>query len=496
VRGNVSIKNIPKSRKSVYYQIHQKIFKNNYTGLYSLVGARRVGKTTVLQQLCEEFNGYYFSVEQLKCGINDWGDCERYEKIFTDLLYSDEKLICIDEVTQLPYNVMGILSHHLKLIRNKIIIVTGSIPESVRDFCQIAGTQIEFRMHALTYYEYINWYDMKISMESYTRYLTFKQHEEIKDIKDYAIDVLRCSINSYHTYDVEHEEIVEWIKDAFSSEDKFKRYISLVCLTGQFKLTKSNHFEVLPNLQIRNEEQLKNYANLKRTILTKKEHINALAKFLQITGLGQTRILYGLQSVELRPDVYDFSTLENIREIQRFTTFEFPCFGSAVYETLVTEHPADLNNQCEVDIFNLASRMFNDVGKLRENDDIEIDFISENVLIEIKNSSQKHIAKHVRQYLDIATVVNCDQLIITTSDDVLKVFDKTVERTDNLSNGYSTIKVMLVNLPKFVYALGQAETDYKSEKISKDPIDYIYSIIENLDKSFIRLEDQTHNFGK
>lgn len=477
MESNTPIINLPTTKKAVFYQIKKQLFDNTHRvyGLYSVLGPRRVGKTILLQQLCQEYNGYYFSVEELKVSAREFGDYEKMKKLFFELLQEPCELICIDEITQMPGNLYGIMSHYLKLVRDKIVIVTGSIPSSVEDFTLQAGLKGSFYLHSLNYWEYCNWKQESVDSRSFKKFLELKHHEEIPILTDYAKSVLSCSKQSYHGREMRSLDDLEEIESIFR-HGEFEKLLKLVCLSGQFKLSSKSRFEDLPNLPGIEPDRFEEFTKLKQTILKNENKIAKLSSFLEETGLGEEVYLYNYAE-NLRAVNPDYS-MKGVRVDSTFLTFEFPCFGSSVFGTSVVEDHFDYEHQCEVYVFNQLCKFFHYPGKFRHDNKVEIDFMSDEVLVEIKSNSLNHAKKHLMVYKSIAETVEINQLILTTSDDMLiKEYDETLK-----------IEVLKVNLPQLAWVLGELECEYNNlkehcVKLQEKPIQFLYDKIQSLRSS-------------
>jgi hypothetical protein len=482
MKSNISEMVLPNTKKTVFYQVKSELIDKNFIGLATLLGPRRVGKTTLLQQLCKECNGYYFSIEDLNCTANEIRDTNNIESKLVELLNSNYKLICIDEITQLPKVLYGRLSHYLKLVWNKAVLITGSIPSSVEEFAMRAGTKITFRITSLSYYEFISWkYNgdlTKLSQDTYREYLTFKQYHEIKDLTEYAKDVLDCSKNNFFRRESEEEELNQKIEKIFKNQ-QFEQLLDLICLSGQFKLSSKGRFEDLPdldNLAIADEEMYVKFLNLKSKILQKENQINALERFLRDTGLGTDVYLYEYFTSPISSSKYESSdyNMKDVIIASQYMSFEFPCFGSAVFGYPTTESGNDLNHQCEVDIFNKLIKIFHFPGKFRDNNSDEIDFMSEELLVEVKNATLSHAKKHLLKYKAIAERTDVRNIILTCTDNILlKEYDEQFQ--------VSTLKV---NIIEFAYILGMLELDYNITRHNKDiirkPLKVFYELLADL----------------
>jgi predicted AAA+ superfamily ATPase len=51
MKSNINEMILPNTKKTVFYRVKSELIDKNFTGIATLLGPRRVGKTTLLQQL-------------------------------------------------------------------------------------------------------------------------------------------------------------------------------------------------------------------------------------------------------------------------------------------------------------------------------------------------------------------------------------------------------------------------------------------------------------
>jgi hypothetical protein len=85
--NGVKIKEVPDKRRKAYFEI-KKALQNGSYRIIIIVGLRKVGKTVLLEQLEDEFKGYYV----------DFRNETDTEEAYTDAFEQEEELLLFDEI--------------------------------------------------------------------------------------------------------------------------------------------------------------------------------------------------------------------------------------------------------------------------------------------------------------------------------------------------------------------------------------------------------------
>jgi len=103
--------------RKAFYEI-EKALKNDAYGVIILAGLRKTGKTTILKQLADKYDGYYLDFKDSKAPDTDY--LELYER--------NEKLILLDEIGYLPSfdAYFGNLEKDIKSVGKKVVITSSS----------------------------------------------------------------------------------------------------------------------------------------------------------------------------------------------------------------------------------------------------------------------------------------------------------------------------------------------------------------------------------
>jgi hypothetical protein len=207
-----------------------------------LVGQRRVGKSYILKQVSQEILSRYPGAEIL------FIDKEKYEfdfiKDYKDLMsYIQEKAnsqgktyLFIDEVQEIEHYELALRS--LQSDGNFDIYCTGSNAKLLSGelATALAGRYIQFRIHALTYKEFLDFYELSASNETLYDYIKYGgmphlvnlrkdenvYYEYLKNIYDSII--LRDVVARYNIRNVHFlHNLIEFLADNIGSIVSAKR---------------------------------------------------------------------------------------------------------------------------------------------------------------------------------------------------------------------------------------------------------------------------------
>jgi hypothetical protein len=206
------------------------------------VGQRRVGKSYILKQVSQEILSRYPGAEIL------FIDKEKYEfdfiKDYKDLMsYIQEKAnsqgktyLFIDEVQEIEHYELALRS--LQSDGNFDIYCTGSNAKLLSGelATALAGRYIQFRIHALTYKEFLDFYELSASNETLYDYIKYGgmphlvnlrkdenvYYEYLKNIYDSII--LRDVVARYNIRNVHFlHNLIEFLADNIGSIVSAKR---------------------------------------------------------------------------------------------------------------------------------------------------------------------------------------------------------------------------------------------------------------------------------
>lgn len=144
-----------------------------------LTGQRRVGKSYILLQLCDEIKAMDNKANTIfiNCELEEFRDVKKSEQLYS---YVNSKLIndCanylfIDEVQEINFFQDALRS--LLAEKKCDIYCTGSNANILSSelATYLSGRYIEFDIHSLSYQEFLQFHKLSNSQDSLTKYLTF-----------------------------------------------------------------------------------------------------------------------------------------------------------------------------------------------------------------------------------------------------------------------------------------------------------------------------------
>ena len=141
-----------KKHRKAYYEI-EKVLQGDIYSIVILLGLRRVGKTTILRQLAERYNGYYI----------DFRDSKDPESDYYNALDSSKDLILLDEIGYLPDFDAFLSSFEMNNeYADKKIVVTSSSYSSMRQLVHErlgGGRSYRVELFPLSFEEYLYFSD-------------------------------------------------------------------------------------------------------------------------------------------------------------------------------------------------------------------------------------------------------------------------------------------------------------------------------------------------
>lgn len=231
--SNVPIENLPKTKKVVYQHIKNEIVEDSELkkGIFTIFGPKRVGKTVLMQQLCKEFDGCYFSMRQIKNESRRERKLELHKTLISELLKCNKSLICIDDIIMIPKQYKDGFFAALREVKDRTILVSGNIKCFVDNCAEELRSLKTFTMSGLSFYEYCNWNNTSFSslFSAFSfEFLKYKQNEEVRSPELYMQATLRDIKNCYDYPQFCEDE--NWIVSyRLMDEWKFGQNLQMLC---------------------------------------------------------------------------------------------------------------------------------------------------------------------------------------------------------------------------------------------------------------------------
>lgn len=210
-----------------YYDYCEKTETISYfNGCTTVLGARKVGKTILLKQLCE--------VEPSKSYYMDCTDVPEtfdFESFYEECLNKGVSRVFLDEVCKIPDDIIADFIEFTKLYSAKILItITGSVKLSVSKLSSCIGRGRTIELPPISYTEQIGWEGVSSSPELLLNFLRSDNIDTLDNtIDSYQIDsrlenelMLRMTylyrvVDKYRDLDSNELDIVYTVGDCFDS---------------------------------------------------------------------------------------------------------------------------------------------------------------------------------------------------------------------------------------------------------------------------------------
>lgn len=389
----------------------------------SIIGLRRIGKTTLLRQICEYYNDRNIAYLD---GSEFNGDIA---ELYWDKDFQKIDIVCVDEVCKFDEdNKAELISLIKNGFKNKFFILTGSTPVVVRYISDNICDGYNVELPPITYAEHLVWkYNVKLTdvfyKSTYSQFLFDLTANKLTDsqVIKYLSGIVNDSYDSYYKRCqsrfadiIEHLRISNDIKDFFTYVASCQMLHQVVSKSG-FQIT--SDFKIVSDKSIMTVEE--------EHLL--KEKINSLKGFRQSTPPHLiTQFCLMLKDAGLLHEVQEYNT--SVNNIIQDTgvpayLFEFPQIIMNYFEQ--SSIYRDLQPMwVEYSLLNAVARIYNTAGKYRTDvGTSEVDCVygigdlmrNKHCIIEVKDRPHKNIK--IKQYKNIE-LQNIQEFIITTSDTV------------------------------------------------------------------------------
>jgi predicted AAA+ superfamily ATPase len=169
-----------------YYDYCEKTETISYfNGCTTVLGARKVGKTILLKQLCEvePSKSYYMD-------CTDMPETFDFESFYEECLSKGVSRVFLDEVCKIPDDIIADFIESTKLYSAKILItITGSVKLSVSKLSSRIGRGRTIELPPISYTEQIGWEGVSSNIQNsdIRHYLSLKTSLNLNEL------VISCS---------------------------------------------------------------------------------------------------------------------------------------------------------------------------------------------------------------------------------------------------------------------------------------------------------------
>lgn len=392
-------------KRNIFNLLFQKYLQTRQ--IISLVGLRRVGKTTILKQiiaylLSKEINPRnicFFSFEKELVPLNSQSLKEIVQTYLEIVLYKsinslNEKIyIFLDEI-QYIQNFQGILKFFYDLNPNLKFFISGSSSLFItkKSVESLAGRQFEIEVPTLSFREFIELYgyhktDLNISKVILSNFtLTELNKEIVRELKFSVLSSLNRFISLYEQY--LYKGSFPELKNFSDSQGEFNELIQKYIKEQILK--KIIEFDLPKILTIEKPEELK----ILFSILVKET--GNLIELLKLSSESQVSLNTLKKYIGFLQDAFLVSFISNytksIRPSKRYLKKVYVTSCNFTYSLLNLTperiEPYTLGHLVETDVFNKLRGLYGDSisfwSKRKEEVDFVINLAGEKLLIETK----------------------------------------------------------------------------------------------------------------
>lgn len=402
-----------------YYDYCEKTETISYfNGCTTVLGARKVGKTILLKQLCE--------VEPRKSYYMDCTDMTEtfdFESFYEECLSKLVSRVFLDEVCKIPDDIIADFIEFTKLYSAKILItITGSVKLSVSKLSSRIGRGRTIELPPISYTEQIGWEGVSSSPELLLNFLRSGNIDIEKNTKDsywlsYIDSVVKDILGSYlRRTSIENIDIpsADKIFDAL-------KYISLC----QFIYRKDDgSFVDIPALPKKIKSDIPDFKKLKVKYGLSKHELVETCKLLFAAGLARP-IAGATNSVLNAMGIANTAILHRVDEDVPALLFEYPWFASYAISSEIESYSGLLDFRLENELMLRMTYLYKVVDKYRDLESNELDIVytvgdkfdSGLHAVECKNRVSFNVQNSdIRHYLSLKTSLNLNELVISCSD--------------------------------------------------------------------------------
>lgn len=394
----------------------------------SLVGLRRIGKTTLLKQLCSYYKDRVVYIDGSEFN-DDIGE------LYWDTKFKSHDIVCIDEVCKLSSdNKAELISLVKNGFKDKFFILTGSTPVVVRQIGDSICDGFTIEMPPITYAEHLMWkHEVSLSkvfkVSDYTQFITNITASQLTNEKviDYLSGIVADSYDSYYNRcKSRFPKIMEHLR-YHNDINLFFTYVASCQLLHQ--ITYKSGIKIDANFKIVADKTM--LSKEQDTLL--RERISYLKNFkTKVDPELITEFCLMLQDAGLLHEVREYTTVQDDiiqKEFIPVYLFEMPQIIMNYYQqaAICKDLQADW---VEHTILNAIARVYNTAGKYRTyTGDVEVDCVygvtdiwrNKHCIIEVKDRPSSNIK--LKPY-NLMNLSNIQEFVITTNNVVYEKLNK------------------------------------------------------------------------
>lgn len=337
-------------------------------GCTTILGARKVGKTILMQQLCADKpdSSVYMDCASLEEDFS-------FEEFFKDCLNKGVSRVYLDEVCKIDSELIGDFVAFVKLYSSEILItITGSVKASVSRLSNQIGRGYTIELPPITYSERLAWAGKESSDELFKMYLrtntvasSLSDTQIESEWKRYIGFVVNDTLSSYL-----RRTSLEGYTELPSTDNIMSalRYVSLCQFVYK---NDAGKFVDIPALPRELKSSIPDYKLLKCKYGLTNEEIKLTCSLLLVSGLARQVSAINTSNIPSS----DVVTLHKIDVDVPAMIFEYPWFVSYAISDKLCNCDSLLDFWLENELMLKMSYLYRYVDKYRSSDAEELDIV-------------------------------------------------------------------------------------------------------------------------
>lgn len=417
---------VPRTKRFLYHilkrllKIPRQVDKGDTRKSYTILGPRKVGKTTILQQLAT-----YFKEESIYFDLSIIGYPIKFTELFSQEMKNGKKIILLDEISKVSEDCLMEFVSAVKMYCWGIsFVMTGSTKASVSKINDMIGRASTFELPPIMYIERLAWeanvevYDLaeyrrNITLDSFKSYVRYYALKPDADALGYVQSVVEDTMESIWRHNYLDEDNKNTLGLSSDIIWEILKYISLCQLVYALE---NKQYCLMPALTGKVIDAMGGlYQDLKSMRGMPKSAISDVCQMLVDSGLAIPLYVKYMTS-DPNENLRSHSVDKQVSNI----IFEYPWYASIAITDMLNEQ--ELWGYWIENLLYLKMRyLYNFVDKYRAGTD-EIDIVYPQSLqeycgLECKftpfNNIRHSTIKHYRQY---AQQLGLKRMDITSTD--------------------------------------------------------------------------------
>jgi len=344
---------VPKFKRNIYSRIKEEIEKRKF--VVGLLGIRRIGKTVLMKQIGNEIQGekFFFSFDE-----EAYQNIESLKFVISHFIRiaKSKPYIFLDEIGRIK-GWAGVIKKYHDLGKASFVISSSSYLHLTKGKESLAGRLKDFVLRPWSFDEYLKLKGKKVEIikeSNIERAYTYFKHEHEADVKQFLKNGSFPEIAD----ESDDSEIKRYVKNSTVEKLVFEDLPKVFPIEHVNKV-----YDILINI-VKNNGSILNYSNLGSILQLSKDTVKRYIFYLEKALIISSVALYGSYTKSLRKGKKFYSACSPI---------------AFAYQEYYNE-PSLVENV----VLNKLQEHFDDIRFYRDSFRREIDFVVNNVPIEVK----------------------------------------------------------------------------------------------------------------